>query len=252
MPEYITVEYQNATTILTYNRPTQRNALSEALRQEFIAALKAFNNDKNQRALVITGSGDRAFCAGQDLKETKTLNAENAAEWQEQLRVYMASIRELDKPCIAAINGAATGAGFYTALLCDIRIAHADIKMGQPEINVGFPSIIGTRLMYMTLGHSATVEFSLSGRLLSGIEALERQLVTELVSSDQVMPRALEWAADLASKPPLAMKLTKQALREYTQDIFDGAIDTGKRLQPIAFESGEPQRMTAKFLTRKR
>ena len=104
----------------------------------------------------------------------------------------------------------------------------------------------------MTLGHSATVEFSLSGRLLSGIEALERQLVTELVSSDQVMPRALERAADLASKPPLAMKLTKQALREYTQDIFVGATDTGKRLQPIAFESGEPQRMTAKFLTRKR
>jgi len=80
MPEYITVEYQDATTILTYNRPAQRNALSEALRQEFIAALTAFNNDKNQRALVITGSGDRAFCAGQDLKETKTLNAENAAE----------------------------------------------------------------------------------------------------------------------------------------------------------------------------
>jgi len=60
----------------------------------------------------------------------------------------MASIRELDKPCIAAINGAATGAGLYTALLCDIRIAHADIKMGQPEINVGFPSIIGTRLVH--------------------------------------------------------------------------------------------------------
>ena len=164
----------------------------------------------------------------------------------------MASIRELDKPCIAAINGTAMGAGFYTTLLCDIRIAYADIKMGQPEINIGFPSIISTRLMHMTLGHSATVEFSLLGRLLSGIEALEHQLVTELVSSDQGMPRALEWAADLASKPPLAMKLTKQALREYTQDVFDGAIDTGKRLQPIAFESGEPQRTTAKFLTRKR
>ncbi len=138
MPEYITVEYQDTTTILTYNLPAQRNALREVLRQEFIAALAAFNNDKIQRALVITGSGDRVFCAGQDLKETKNLNTENAAEWQEQLRVYTASIRELDKPCIAAINGAATGAGFSKALLCDIRIAHADIKMGQPEINVGF------------------------------------------------------------------------------------------------------------------
>ena len=64
MPDYITIEYQDATTILTYNRPAQRNALSESLRQEFIAALTSFNNDKNQRALVITGSGDLAFCTG--------------------------------------------------------------------------------------------------------------------------------------------------------------------------------------------
>jgi len=153
IPEYIAIKYQDATTILTYSRPAQRNVLSEALCQELIAALTAFNIDKNQHALVITGSGDRAFCAGQALKETKTLNAEKAAQWQEQLRVYMASIRELDKPCIAANNGAATGAGFYTALLCDIRIAHTELKVGQLEINVGFPSILSTRLMYMTLGH---------------------------------------------------------------------------------------------------
>ncbi|MBT6094899.1 MAG: enoyl-CoA hydratase/isomerase family protein [Rhodospirillaceae bacterium] len=252
MPQFITVENRDAVTILTLNRPDLRNALSQALRLEVIDALATFNADDNQRALVITGAGDRAFCAGQDLKEAESLNEHNAAEWQDQLRAYLDAFRQLDKPAIAAINGAATGAGFYTALLCDIRIAHANIRMGQPEINVGFPSIIGTRLMYMTLGHSVTTELSLSGRLLSGADAFQRDLVTELVEPENVMPRALAWATELAQKPPLAMNLTKQALREYTQDVFDGAIDTGKRLQPQAFASGEPQRVVAEFLARKK
>ena len=123
--------------------------------------------------------------------------------------------------------------------------------MGQPEINIGFPSIIGSRLMYMILGYATTVELSLTGRLLTGSEALERELVTKLVRSEQVIPQALKIAAELAVKPPLAMKLTKQALREYTQDIFDKAIDTGKRLQPIALAAGEPQHFSGQFLTQK-
>jgi len=251
MPEFITVETQGPVTVLTFNRPDARNALSQALRLETIAALAEFNADDAQRALVLTGAG-KAFSAGQDLKEARSLSEATAAQWQDELKAYLAAIRDLDKPCIAAINGAATGAGFYTALLCDVRIAHADIRMGQPEINVGFPSIIGTRLMYMTLGHAVTTELSLTGRLLSGREAFERELVTELTDVADVLARALQWAEDLAGKPPLAMKLTKQALREYTQAIFDGAIDTGKRLQPIAFAAGEPQRIMAEFLEKKR
>jgi len=250
MPEFITLETQGPVTLLTFNRPDARNALSGALRLEMIEALARFNADDSQRALVLTGAG-KAFSAGQDLKEAQSLSEATAAQWQQELKDYLGALRDLDKPTIAAINGAATGAGFYTALLCDVRIAHANIRMGQPEINVGFPSIIGTRLMYMTLGHSVTTELSLTGRLLSGQEAFERELLTELVGEDQVLARAMEWVAELAAKPPLAMKLTKQALREYTQDIFDGAIETGKRLQPIAFAAGEPQRMMAAFLQKK-
>lgn len=251
MPNLILIENLEGITIVTFNRPAQRNALSAELREQFVAALAEFNADASQRALVITGAGGQAFSAGQDLKEARDITAETAAEWQEQLKTYLGTIRNLDKPCIAAVNGAAIGAGFYTALLCDIRIAHPAIRMGQPELNVGFPSIIGTRLMYMTLGHSATVELTLSGRLVDGDEALRRELVNELVTPETVLPRAIEWARDLAAKPPQAMKLTKQALREFTQDIFDGAIETGKRLQPIAYGSGEPQQVIAQFMARK-
>ena len=251
MPDFITVEQRDAITILTFNRPERRNALSQGLREETIEALGAFNADDSQRALVLTGAGDKAFSAGQDLSEMADVTPEGAVTWQEDLGAYLAALRNLDKPIVAAINGVATGAGFYTALLCDLRVAHPGIRMGQPELNVGFPSIVGTRLMYMTLGHSVSVDMTLTGRLLDAEEALQRELVTELVAEDQVMPRAMELAQQLAEKPPMAMKLTKQSLREFTQDIFDGAIETGKRLQPIAFESGEPQRTVAAFLNRK-
>ena len=130
MPDLITFEKNNGISVLTLNRPKQRNALNKVMRQQFIAALKEFNADEKQRALVITGAGDRAFCAGQDLKEATELDSNNAAEWQEQLRAFLTSIRNLDKPCIAAINGAAIGVGSYATLLCDIRIAHTKIQMG--------------------------------------------------------------------------------------------------------------------------
>ena len=167
MPELITLKNNNGISRLTLNRPGQRSALSETMRQECIAALTEFNGDDKHRALVITGAGDRAFCAGQDLKEVAALNTNNASEWQDQLRAFLTSIRNLDKPCIAAINGAAIGIGFYAALLCDIRIDHKEIQMGQTEINVGFESIIGTRLISITLGRSTTVELSLTDRPLS-------------------------------------------------------------------------------------
>jgi len=112
MPEFITVENHDAITILTFNRPKLRNALSEALRQEVITALAAFNADDNQRAMILTGAGDKAFSAGQDLKEAEDINAETAAEWQEQMRSYLAAIRDLDKPCIAASMATPLALGF--------------------------------------------------------------------------------------------------------------------------------------------
>lgn len=252
MSEFITVETQDEITMLTLHRPEVLNAIHEGLRREVIAALAEFNADDGQRAMVMTGAGDRAFTTGQDLREAMELDAGNTAEWQEQLRGYLGAIRDLDKPLVAALNGVAAGAGFYTALLCDMRIGHPGIKMGQPELNVGFPSVVGTRLMYLTLGHAATVDLTLTGRLVDGEEALRLGLVHELVPRERVMDRSLELARELGGKPPVAMKLTKQALREFTQDVFDGAIDTGKELQPLAYASGEPQRVIAEFLARKK
>ena len=252
MSEFISVEKRDEITILTLHRPEVLNAIHEGLRREVVAALAEFNADDGQRAMVMTGAGDRAFTTGQDLREAMELDAGNTAEWQEQLRGYLGAIRDLDKPLVAALNGVAAGAGFYTALLCDMRIGHPGIKMGQPELNVGFPSVVGTRLMYLTLGHAATVDLTLTGRLVDGEEALRLGLVHELVPRERVMDRSLELARELGGKPPVAMKLTKQALREFTQDVFDGAIDTGKELQPLAYASGEPQRVIAEFLARKK
>ncbi|MCP5368615.1 MAG: enoyl-CoA hydratase/isomerase family protein [Hyphomicrobiales bacterium] len=245
-----TIEHRGEVTVLTLNRPAARNALDAALRAEVMAALAAFNGDDARRALVLTGAGDRAFCAGQDLTEVRSLDAAGALAWQDDLGAYLAAFRDLDKPIVAAVNAAAAGAGYYTALLCDMRVGHPGIRMGQPEINVGVPSILGTRLMYLTLGHATTVDLTLTGRLVDGEEALRLGLVNELVPAARVLDRAVDLARELGAKPPLAMKLTKQALREMTQPLFDGALETGRRLQPVAYASGEPQRAMAAFLDR--
>jgi len=252
MGEFIDIERRDEITIVTLNRPAARNAVNAGMRAEVITAFAACNADESQRAMVLTGAGDRAFCAGQDLSETREMTAETALDWQDGLAAFLAALRDLDKPLIAAVNGAAAGLGYYTALLCDLRIGHPGIRMGQPEINVGVPSILGTRLMYLTLGHATTVDLTLTGRLIDGDEALRLGLVNELVTPERVLERAVEVARELGAKPPLAMKLSKQALRELTQPVFDGAIETGKRLQPIAYASGEPQRTMAAFLNRKK
>ncbi len=251
MYEHIAVDRRESVCILTFNRPQARNALDSRMRAEVIDALATFNADPAQRAVVITGAGDKAFSAGQDLKEAANLDADTAIAWQDSLKAFLGAIRNLDKPSVAAINGVAAGAGFYTALLCDIRVGHPDLCMGQPEVNVGFPSVIGTRLMNLTLGLAATVDLTLTGRLVDGEEAHRLGLVHELVPRNEVLDRAVAIAAELGAKPPVAMRLTKQALREMTQETFEGAIETGKRMQREAFATGEPQRMMETFLKRR-
>jgi len=158
------------------------------------------------------------------------------------------AIRGLDKPCIAAVNGVAAGAGFQIALLADIRVGHAGARMGQPEINAGLASVIGAHLMGLSLGHARTVELALSGRLVEGAECLSLGLFNHLVAAGEVMPKSLAIAEQLAAKPPVAMRLTKQRFREITQAGFDAVFEAGARLQREAYASGEPQQVMARFV----
>ncbi|MEU2206259.1 enoyl-CoA hydratase/isomerase family protein [Streptomyces hygroscopicus] len=233
------------------NRPEKLNAWTAGMRAELVAALTAAGADDRCRAVVLTGTG-RAFCAGQDLAETAAIDAGDhaAAEaWIDDFGRLFRAVRALDKPVVAAVNGVAAGSGFQFALLADLRIGHPGVRMGQPEVLSGIPSITGIWAMRSILGRAKTAEFALTGRLVHGAEALRLGLLNRLVDEDRVAAEALVEASRLAQLPPGAVALTKGRLRELDDAGLDEAIEAAKKVHVAAYATGEPQREMARFLS---
>lgn len=248
--ESVTVARDGDIAIVTLNRPAVLNAVDAGLRDGLIAAMTAANRDTAVRGVVITGAGERAFCAGQDLDVSQSLTPETVADWFCGLRAFYQSVRDMDKPVVAALNGAATGAGFQLSLWCDMRVAHPEVRVAQPEIDAGIPSIIGSMVIRAVLGQSRTVELALSCRLVPAEEAKRMGAITEVVPREQVLPRALAIARTLAAQPPHALRLTKNRVRDLTQPDFDSAIEAAIAAARLVYAAGEPQAAAAAFRAR--
>ena len=248
MYEFIETKEEDNIGIITLNRPKTLNAWHKPMRDELVDALKNFESKQNIRAIILTGAGDRAFCAGQDLGEAKTFDPERAEAWIDEWRIVYSTIRGLSKPLIAALNGIAAGSGFQVALLADIRIGYPGVKMGQPEVNSGIPSITGPWIMKEMLGLSRTIELALTGRMMDAEECYRTGLVHKLVSREEVMNEALNTAKVLASKPQVAIRLTKQRFREATEEGFQEVLKAAARIHHEAYATGEPQAIMQKFL----
>ena len=124
------------------------------------------------KAVIMTGAGERAFCAGQDLEETEKFQSGiEGANWFQSWRDFYNAIRDLDKPCLAALNGVAAGSAFQAVMLTDVRVGHPGVRMGQPEINAGIPSVTGPMLMLPRIGLARTMELTLTGRMMEAEEA---------------------------------------------------------------------------------
>jgi len=248
MYEFIVTKEENNIGIITLSRPRVLNAWHKPMREELADALKSYETNQNICAIILTGAGDRAFCAGQDLGEAKTFDPDRAGLWIEEWRTLYGLIRGLSKPLIAALNGLAAGSGFQVALLADIRIGHPGVTMGQPEINSGILSITGPWIMREMLGLSRTIELTLSGRMMDAEECHHIGLIHKLVPQQELMNEALNTAKLLASKPPVAMRLDKQRFREVTEESFQEALDAAVRYHRESYASGEPQATMEKFL----
>ena len=251
-PAPVLVERRGTTALVTLNRPAALNAVSTEMREALIATLAQLNGDSAVRAVAMTGAGERAFCSGQDLNETARYTVDDVEHWLTRLHAMYRAVRDLDKPCVAAWNGVAAGAGYQIGLCCDLRVGFPELKLGQPEIRAGLASIVGSYLMTLHLGLSQNLQMSLSGELTTGQRAYELGLINYLVPRDQVLERSLTLAAELAKLGPTAVRLTKQRFREHTQADFDGALQAAKKAQREAYMSGEPQEAMRKFLERKR
>jgi enoyl-CoA hydratase len=234
--------------VITLNRPRRLNAWTDAMRAEVSDALSEAESDQRVGAIVITGSGERAFCSGQDFTEVHEHDAESAARWMASWESFFDVFRAASKPIVAALNGLAVGSAFQVALLCDLRVAHAGVKLGQPEINQGVVSITGPWIMREMLGHSRTVELVLTGRLMDCDECLRLGLVHEVVAQGEVLHRAIEIAASLAAKPQNAMRRNKAWLRQLTEPGFRQAAAEAIRAHAENFASGEPGQHMKQFL----
>jgi enoyl-CoA hydratase/carnithine racemase len=248
MTAFILTETRGAVAIITLNRPEILNAWNSGMRELLVAALDAAEGNDAIRAIVMTGAGDRAFGAGQDLNETKTFDPDRAELWIGEWERLYGRLRSLSKPLIMALNGLAAGSAFQVALLGDFRIAHAGVAMGQPEINAGIASTTGPWIMMEMIGLARTVDLTLTGRMMDASEAHALGLVNRIVAEDKVMEEALALAAELAEKPPVAMRLNKARFREVTEARFRDCLAAGVRNQRISYATGEPARMMELFL----
>ena len=248
MADSILVDVEGGIGVATLNRPDKLNAWDEPMRHVLKAVLDDFAADESVGAIILTGAGDKAFSAGQDLAETmKFEGGDDGEAWFLSWRGFYETMRMLEKPCIAALNGVAAGSAFQFALLTDVRVGHPGVTMGQPEINSGIPSVLGPMLMMERLGFSRTVELTLSGRMMGAEECHHIGLIHHLVAEDQVMAKAREVAAMLAAKPRMAMAANKRRLRQVTQPAFDEAFKNGAAIERAAHESGEPQQAMRDF-----
>ena len=242
----VSVEQGIGTVIL--NRPGRLNAWDTPMREQVAAALAELNADTAVRAIIVTGAGDSAFSAGQDLAETMAFESgDDAVEWFLSWRDFYDALRNLDKGCVAALNGVAAGSAFQFSMLTDVRVGHPGTRMGQPEIDSGIPSVLGPMLMLSRIGLSRTIELTLTGRMMEGKECHDIGLIHYLVEQDQVMAKARELAELLGSKPTMAMRLNKRRFREVTQAAFDTAFEEGAEIEAEAFAAGEPQAEMEKF-----
>jgi len=251
MTKFIKLAVDGNVAIITLNRPEKLNAWNTEMRNEIIAALKQYDQDAAVGAIIMTGAGERAFCAGQDLEEAHGFDEHRADEWMTEWENYYRTLRSLKKPLIMALNGTAAGSAFQVALLGDIRVGHAGSRMGQPEINSGIPSVTGPWIMKQMLGLSRTIELTLTGRLMEAEETHRLGLLHHLVAPAEVMSKALEIARALAAKPPVAMRLDKQRFYEMTEPGFVDAIAAGRRIQSEAYATGEPARMMEAFFEKR-
>src|SRR5690606_18115378 len=177
----VLTDYMDDIAVVRLHRPAGMNAVNASLRAALTDTLYTLEANDTVRAIVLTGSGERAFSAGQDLDEAATIDTGNLADWLNRQHAMYQAVRDMTKPIVAALNGTAVGAGFQVALMCDLRIAHPAVRMGQPEVKAGLASIVGSYLMSLQIGHSLNQELSLTGELITGERAHVLGLVNDLV-----------------------------------------------------------------------
>lgn len=252
---YSTIRYEVADGVATIalNRPEVRNAFNDQMAEELQSALKSAERDAAVRGLVLTGAG-AGFCAGQDLAAARAYGP-NISFREHLLRTYnpiVAKLASIEKPVIAAVNGAAAGAGFGIALACDFRYAADNAKFRMAFGGIGLAPDSGTSFFLPRfIGLGRALEMAYTNDLIDAPTALSLGLVNKVVPIDQLMPVTLETAKRLAQGPTKGFGLTKRAMIHALDAALPDVLDYEAHLQEVAGRSADYREGVAAFLEKR-
>ncbi len=228
----ILVEKRGHVTVLTLNRPEVMNSFNFAMLRALKEIVEKLHFDSDARAVIITGSGDRAFSAGADLKERATYTDEQVKEFIFTIRNLFTFIECLNKPVIAGINGLALGGGTELAIACDLRIASERATMGLPETQLGIiPGAGGTQRLPRLVGIGRAKELIFTGKKISAGEAHRIGLVNGVCPRERVLEECFEMAAAICDAGPIAIRQAKSAINNGLQ----ADLHTGLEIESSAY-----------------
>jgi enoyl-CoA hydratase/carnithine racemase len=245
--------------LLTLNRPDTRNALSgEDMFSAFEEIFERLNMDLNIRAAVLTGAGS-AFCSGGNVAEMRDRTGmfggtptEIAANYRAGIQRIPRAFQTLQVPIIAAVNGAAIGAGNDLACMCDIRIASSSARFAESFVKVGIvPGDGGCWLLPRVVGMSRAAELALTGDAIDAAEALSIGLVSRVVAPDALLEAAMTLANRIAANPPQVLRWTKQLLQQARTGTLDEALDTAGRFQGLAHHTADHTEAVTAFFEKR-
>jgi enoyl-CoA hydratase/carnithine racemase len=235
------LKVEGAVATLTFERDDVRNAITgTALVEDLLAVAEWVNVEKSISVLVITGAG-KGFSAGGNVKDMANRGGDFAGDVEEVADRYRQGIQrmplameKIEVPVIAAVNGAAIGAGFDLANMCDIRLASERAKFGETFVNLGIiPGDGGAWFMQRLIGYQRAAELTFTGRVISAEEALQYGVVLEVLPAEQLLPRAQQLAREIASKPPHAVRLSKRLMKMAQRQQLPDFLDVCAAFQGI-------------------
>jgi 3-hydroxypropionyl-coenzyme A dehydratase len=278
--KYVQIDLQNDIAIIKINRPEALNAMNLDVISELTRAIDLISVDNGIKVLIITGSGERSFCAGADISYMVNIDPVTAEQYASSAQSMLNKIEKMEKPVIAAINGFALGGGCELALVCDMRIASDNAKIGQPEVTIGIPpGWGGTQRLLRIIGPAKAKEMIFTGKMITAREAEKMGLVNDLVSlteedkskldssidqnkdkeknialskilNSKLLDYSLTLAKEIAKNSFNAIKVSKMLINKG----MDADIDTGLRLEiygwALCFAHEDRQKMMSTFLNK--
>jgi len=251
-PELVTCERDGDLVRLTLQRPEVMNCLSFPTLRRFRGLLEELAQDLTVRVVLITGAGERAFCAGADLKERRTMPVERVPDFVRNIRGLMDDVAALPQPTIAVINGVAFGGGTELMLACDLRVAAEDASFGLTETTLAIlPGAGGTQRLPRLIGTSRAKDLILTGRKLDAHEAERIGLVNRAVPSAQLAEAARAWAAELAALPTIAIGYMKRNLNTGLHGSLAEVLDSEAIHMVRTFETDDHKGAAAAFVEKR-